>query len=133
VSAAQPFATDPDIVDRGTLGHHTTEEALASYVRSHRARTHESPPSPPCDLVWTEGTVWWIAEVKSTTPKNEEKQLRYGLGQLLRYANAFAPTPVRLVLVAENPVADPGWGATCAAVGVTLTWPGAFDLVLVTP
>jgi hypothetical protein len=35
--------------------------------------------------------------------------------------------------VVELPVEDDAWIETCQSVGVTLTWPGAFDDRLVTP
>lgn len=134
VSKSDPFSTDPDKVDRGTKGHHDTEEALRAFVAAQGAQPLDANPlEPPFDLGWTNAGTCWIAEVKSTTHLNEEKQLRYGLGQLIRYGHALAHVPVRLVLVAENPVSDASWLAACESLGVVLTWPGAFAADLVAP
>jgi hypothetical protein len=40
---------------------------------------------PSFDLGWVHDDCLFVAEVKSVTPANEERQLRLGLGQLLRY------------------------------------------------
>jgi len=137
-AAADPFQTDPDEIDRGTQAHHVIQEALAAFVVARGAEMRDPDVvrrEPPFDLAWWIGGELWIAEVKSTTAANERAQLRYGLGQLLRDAQDFPsidPPPSR-VLVVERPVTDSGWIETCRAVGVTLTWPAAFDEGLVTP
>lgn len=132
--AADPFPTDPDKVDRGTQAHYDVEEALRSWVVGHGAVAVEPRGSePPYDLGWAVGKSSWIAEIKSLTAANEEKQMRYGLGQLLQYATALAGLNPRLALVVERSPANQDWIATCASVNVTLTWPTAFDLSLVKP
>jgi len=69
--------------------------------------------------------------VKSTTDVNAEKQLRLGLGQVLRYADHYerGATPV---LVAEHAPTDKTWYRTCARVGVILTDPASFPALLST-
>jgi hypothetical protein len=67
----------------------------------------------------------FVAEVKSITPHNEEKQLRLGLGQVLRYSYQLG-TPAVPVLVAERPPQDPGWEKLCEHLGVILVWPEVF-------
>lgn len=67
-----------------------------------------------------------VAEVKSLTPTNEERQLRLGLGQLLRYRQALAavlPGGVVGWLVVENEPSDIGWSTLCDELGLKLMWP----------
>jgi hypothetical protein len=45
---------------------------------------------PNFDIAWEHNGAFYVAEVKSTTPENEEKQLRLVLGQVLRLS--FAKT-----------------------------------------
>ena len=59
--------------------------------KNHRLRTRSTLLSPrgrlSFDIAWEdEGTVF-VAEVKSLTTENEEKQLRSGLGQVLGHAH----------------------------------------------
>jgi hypothetical protein len=71
-----------------------------------------------------------VAEVKSITTANEEKQLRLGLGQVLRYRHLLSYGGRRVVacLVAERQPTDASWTALCTELGITLMWPGAFRL-----
>jgi hypothetical protein len=66
-----------------------------------------------------------FAEVKSTTAKNEEHQLRFGLGQLLRYRHALSTSgaTVHATLYVERQPADPEWSKLCQSLGITLRWP----------
>lgn len=45
---------------------------------------------PQWDVLWCDGAATWVAEVKSITDANEERQLRLGLGQLLRYRHRLS-------------------------------------------
>ena len=124
-----PFEVDPDRVDRGNLAHAQTVHALATYLAEQKLRALVPTPGiPEYDLAWEEDGVLWVAEVKSTTAANEEKQLRLGLGQVLRYHHLLerAGRTVRPVLVAEKEPLDRTWEMTCAGVNVVLTWPTAF-------
>ena len=69
--------------------------------------------------------LYFIAEIKSLTDQNEEKQLRLGLGQVLRYANQLGPA-ASAVLVAERCPRDKSWGQLCDQLGVILIWPDVF-------
>jgi hypothetical protein len=71
-----------------------------------------------------EGTIH-VAEVKSVTNTNEEKQLRLGLGQVLRYRQLLAVAGYRAVavLVADGGAPAESWQALCDQLGVVLTWP----------
>lgn len=51
--------------------------------RVRRSRGGSKPGEPSFDLAWMTTETVFVVEVKSTTAKNEEKQLRLGLGQVL--------------------------------------------------
>jgi hypothetical protein len=125
-----PFATDPDVIDRGVKAHIDTQNALAAHVHAGGLAPLQPDSSmPPYDLAWEYQGVFFVAEVKSITTANEEQQLRLGLGQLLRYAHALRSAgvdPVQPVLVAERQPRDRTWLGTCSGLDVTLTWPGRF-------
>jgi hypothetical protein len=127
----EPFAVDPDRVDRGTRAHRRTQNLLAA----HLGRVGLTPISPvpgrdlPFDVAWREGDLLVVAEVKSLTHRNEERQLRLGLGQVLRYAHLLRGQrgcEVQPALVVEREPSDPTWGELCAALGVRLAWPAVF-------
>jgi hypothetical protein len=125
-----PFEVDPDKVDRGTQGHARTQNALAAFVQS-RGLVPRPPGSgdPLFDLAWSVGPRLFVAEVKSITSENEERQLRLGLGQVLRYAHLLASREnvVVPVLALESVPGDRTWVGLCQSLGVILTWPGAFQ------
>lgn len=127
VSSAEPFQVDPALVERGLLGHRRTQNNLASFLQE-RGITPRSPSGdePNYDLAWVHDGRTFVAEVKSTTQKNEEKQLRLGLGQVLRYAHLF-PGKVVPVLIPENELHDASWYATCESVGVLIIPPSKFE------
>jgi hypothetical protein len=78
---------------------------------------------PNFDLAWEHAGTIYVAEVKSTTDRNEERQLRLGLGQVLRYRSMLAARlgrAVRAVLVPERTPSDASWQATCANARVLL-------------
>ena len=90
---------------------------------------------PTFDMAWFCDGILFVGEVKSITSVNEERQLRLGLGQVLRYAEQLRARhqAVRAVLVAERQPADPSWLAVCDRLGVVITWPGAFQRILGAP
>jgi hypothetical protein len=55
---------------------------------------------------------------------NEERQLRLGLGQVLRYWHTLShrTKPVTAVLAVEQKPADETWLALCDRLGVRLLW-----------
>jgi hypothetical protein len=130
-----PFEVDPDAIDRGLRGHAATQNALAEFLTDkHIAPLSPNPSEPPFDIAWASNGETWIAEVKSTTPQNEEKQLRLGLGQILRYRQQMEriSSVVNPVLVVENRPIDTKWIDLCRAVGVLLVWPESFQNLLST-
>ena len=125
-SEEEPFARDPAVVERGLRGHAQAQEALAQYVRELGA-IPRSPRAdePNYDLAWEHEGQVFVAEVKSITDRNEEKQLRLGLGQVLRYRQLLS-TPDRqaaAVLMVERAPRDPSWLELCDALDVRLRWP----------
>lgn len=126
VAQTDPFSVDPAIRERGLRGHATTQNALASYV-STAGLDPRSPKAgePNFDLAWEDGQIVFVAEVKSMSFSNEEKQMRLGLGQILRYRQVLSRLgrPVIGVLAVEREPTDPGWKVLCNEVGVVLVWP----------
>ena len=127
------FTYDAEKVERGRKGHMDTQNALAGFLRE-RGLEPRSPAAnePDFDLAWMVGETVFVAEVKSTTPHNEEHQLRLGLGQVLRYWHQLITQgkQVVAVLVPEHAPSDPRWIELCRLVEVRMGWPGAFEGVL---
>jgi hypothetical protein len=125
----QPFSVDPDLVDRALQAHARTQDALAAALRAAgKAPRSPVPGEPVFDLAWEdEGTVC-VAEIKSLSGTNDEKQLRLALGQVLRYAQLLRMKgrPVRCYIAAETRPADESWLDLCSDLGITLLWPDAF-------
>lgn len=124
-----PYSVDPAVVERGLAGHADTQNALAAMLtaagldpRSPRA------DEPNFDLAWRSSEMVFVAEVKSITPTNEERQLRLGLGQVLRYRALLHRRydDVRAVLAVERAPADRSWIDLCQDLGVLLLWPESF-------
>lgn len=127
IAERDPFAIDPSIVERGLRSHAATQNRLAEWVSAAGMRPRSPAPNEPnFDLAWTDGSQIWVAEVKSLTVHNEEKQLRLGLGQVLRYAQLLTrlhSASVRPVLVAERQPSNDDWMDLCASYNVILLWP----------
>jgi hypothetical protein len=128
VGGRDPFAIDPTIVERGLRGHATTQNALADFLRNHQL-IPLSPGlnEPNYDVAWKLNNQIWIAEIKSVTNANEEKQLRLGLGQVLRYCHLLrARGNTQGVLVIERAPSDLTWIEVCEAHNILLAWPDIF-------
>ena len=127
--ARDPWTVDPDVVDRGLRGHRATQNAAAQHLRDLGIEPR-SPRSdePAFDLAWVSRATVFVAEVKSLTARNEEQQLRLGLGQALRYRQLLrnANRQVEAYLIVEREPADLSWASLCDALGVVLTWPSLF-------
>lgn len=129
------FEVDPDAIDRGTTAHKDTQDALAAALTA-RGIEALSPDAgdPKFDVAWKQKGVAYVTEVKSLTEANEERQLRLGLGQVLTYVHLLDwphATEVRGVLAVERPPTAAYWTNLCAKHGVTLTWPEAYDELLI--
>jgi hypothetical protein len=117
---------DPDLGGRGLRAHNVTQNLLARAVRTagHDPR-RPKPEEPQYDLAWEVGGTTWVAEVKSVTPANEEKQLRMALGQVLRYCQLMEEEgrTVRPMIATEVKPSDGSWLELCAREGIALAWP----------
>ena len=134
VAQRDPFLVDPALVERASRAHAFTQNALADYV-FELGFTPASPNAddPNYDLAWQTTTGWWVAEVKSLSSSNEEKQLRLGLGQVLRYQDTLKrhqALPVGAVLMVEREPTDSTWLNLCEGLGVLLLWPDRLNDVL---
>jgi hypothetical protein len=125
----EPFSRDPDTMDRGRRGHTDTQNELADAVVA-AGYTARSPKAhePQYDILWETESEVFVAEVKSITSRNEERQLRLALGQVLRYRQVLQRStqkPVVAVIASERrPPSD--WIDLCHAFGVRFMWRGAF-------
>jgi hypothetical protein len=128
-----PYSVDPAVVERGLAGHADTQNELAVML-ANAGLDPRSPrgDEPNFDLAWRRHQTVFIAEVKSTTPTNEERQLRLGLGQVLRYRALLHRRfeDVRAVLVAEHAPADESWIELCQELDVMFVWPEIFRSLL---
>jgi hypothetical protein len=130
-SLRQPFHVDPNVVDRGLRGHAQTQNALARHISDlGLTPLSPAPDQPQFDLAWHgEDGVLRVAEVKSLTASNEERQLRLALGQVLRYAHLLNQSgeSTRPIVVPERAPSDDSWLALCDSLGVEVAWPGRWD------
>jgi hypothetical protein len=122
-----PFTIDPAVVDRGVRGHAATQNAVAEYLEGKGLSPRSPrPDEPQFDIAWTQDGEVFVGEIKSLTIKNEEQQLRLGLGQVLRYRNLLSGSGhVRAVLAVEREPTDGGWDTLCRDLDVLLVWPAA--------
>ncbi len=127
---SEVYRVDPDRIDRGTQAHSTTQNLLAEHLRS-RGLTPRSweGMEPPYDLAWEDGGAIFVAEVKSLTAQNEERQLRLALGQVLRYGQQLErikKQAIQNVIATERKPIDSAWIELCARYDVKLVWPETF-------
>jgi hypothetical protein len=122
-----PFAVDPALVERGVRGHALTQNALAKQLRVLGIEPRSPRPDEPnFDVAWRCGGRIFVAEVKSLTAANEEKQLRLGLGQVLRYADQLSTDAPAIPVLAVECCPTTGWEQLCSRLGVVLIWPEVF-------
>jgi hypothetical protein len=127
-----PQAVDPNLVDRALRSHRRTQNELHDYLAvAGFAPRSPAPGEPEFDIGWEDGAVTCIAEVKSLSDTNEEKQLRLALGQVLRYAHLLerAGREVRLFIATEREPQDASWSNLASSLNITLVWPEAFDSI----
>src|SRR5262249_2616615 len=128
VSYADPLPRDPALIERALAEHAATQNDLADHVHS-AGLVPLSPAAddPDWDLAFWHGSTFVVAEVKSLNRTNEERQLRLGLGQLLRYRHRLAAhhETVRAMLVTDREPVDQSWREVCNGVGVELCWRGS--------
>jgi hypothetical protein len=130
VSSSDPFDRDPALVERALRSHAKTQNALADFVRNRGLEPRSPKVSEPnFDLLWEDSHETVVVEVKSLSDTNEERQLRYGLGQVLRYRHLLLSDnqATRAALVTSRRTRDQSWESMLRDHAVTLAWPGAFD------
>jgi hypothetical protein len=148
VPKSRVFETDPDKIDRGTIAHKDTQDALAEALRK-AALKPRSPKSgdPAFDIAWRNDdvkgvAVAFIGEVKSLTDENETWQIRLAIGQVLDYVHMLdsrrkvdslpphwkGVRAVRgVVAVERQPTKVDHWTGLCEKLGIILTWPEKYD------
>jgi hypothetical protein len=129
--APEHTGLDPDLGGRGLQAHNVTQNLLASAVeQAGYAPRRPKPDEPQYDLAWEVGEVVWVAEVKSITLHNEERQLRLALGQVVRYRQLLAAEgrAVRAMIAVEHEPRDPTWVDLCGQEEITLAWPGNMNV-----
>lgn len=118
---------DPDKAGEGAVIHAAVQNRAASVLEELGLHPRSPKPSePPYDLGWESRGSLWVAEVKSTTPANEERQLRLAVGQVLRYAQVLTEDtghPTQPLIILDGPPSSPGWQALCAQHGIILASP----------
>jgi hypothetical protein len=126
---AEPWSRDPSEVDRGLSTHARIERlvAEAAAAAGWTARGY-GKNDPVFDLLLERSDgrdAAVVVEAKSTTPTNEERQLRLALGQVLRYQQLLQRSDRKTVamIAVEQPPRDRRWLELCAKVGVTMVWP----------
>jgi hypothetical protein len=126
------YERDPNLLDRATKAHGKTQDALAEAVRAAGLRPlSPAAGDPDFDIAWRQADVTVVAEVKSLTPANEERQLRMALGQILRYAFLLrGDQPVHRVIATERPPDDRTWERLCEALDIRLVWPKRFPQLI---
>ncbi len=130
----EPWSRDPGLVDRALRSHAETQEDLSEALRAAGLTPRSpSPGEPDYDIAWETDEARLVGEVKSLTARNEEKQLRLGLGQVLRYANLLSAStakPVIPVMALEREPSDHRWLQLCDALGVRVGWVGSWSSVV---
>ena len=130
-TAQEHSGRDPDLGGRGLRAHNVTQNLLAQAVRDARHLPRgPRPDEPQFDLAWESSGEVWVAEVKSITPKNEERQLRTALGQVLRYRQLLEVEgrTVKAMIATEREPTDSSWSELLREQGVVLVWQGRMDI-----
>jgi hypothetical protein len=132
VAKSDPFDRDPTLIERALASHAKTQNGLANFLLDENIIPRSpSPHEPDFDLAWIIQDEIWVAEIKSTNSSNEEKQLRLGLGQLLRYCQMLdTKKNVHGVLVIEKAPKDASWEILCERHNIILVWPEVWDIRL---
>jgi hypothetical protein len=124
------FDSNPDLQARGAAAHARTQNAIADVLlRNGMTPMSTRGGGAAFDLAWEWDGVLNLVEVKSVTTANEERQLRLGLGQVLRYRDLARSEGLKAKawLVTERAPVDEAWPRLCAEVEVKLTWPADFE------
>ena len=132
-SAPEHVGIDPDLGGRGLRALNVTQNLLAAAVRKAGCEPRRPQPSEPqYDLACEAGDTTSVAEVKSITPHNEERQLRLSLGQVIRYRQLLSADgrTVRAVIAMEREPSDQSWRELLRQENVMLVWPGRMEIAI---
>jgi hypothetical protein len=125
VAPADVFTFDPATRERALAAHAMVQNSLADFLHGHGLEPR-SPRTgePDFDLAWVSSRGVFVAEVKSLSGANEDRQLRLGLGQVLHYRHLLqgSRASANAVLAVERPPSSV-WQEICKDLDVTLTWP----------
>jgi hypothetical protein len=95
VEESEPFTSDPNLLDRALQIHSLTQNTVANWIIGE-GLLPLSPNSQLCDfdIAWVSDFGKIVCEVKSLSETNEVHQFRFGLGQVLEYAEKLEASPV---------------------------------------
>lgn len=115
------FSTDPNLLDRALQIHALTQNTVANWVLGDSLRPL-SPNSANCDfdIAWDSDFGKVVCEVKSLSGENEVHQFRFGLGQILEYAEKLDAFPV---LMFNRRPSQPELINAAKKAGVAVLWP----------
>ena len=121
VEPSDLFATDPNLLDRALQIHSLTQNTVANWVLGETL-IPQSPISSGCDfdIAWESDFGRVVCEVKSLSDENEVHQFRFGLGQVLEYAQKLKASPV--LMFSRRPIQLELINAANNA-GVAVLWP----------
>ena len=121
VAIAEPFNSDPNLLDRALQLHSITQNTVANWVISH-GLIPLSPLNEGCDfdIAWESPNGRVVCEVKSLSESNEVHQFRLGMGQILEYSYQLSATPI--LMFSRRP-ASQRLLETALKSGVGLLWP----------
>ena len=121
IEIAEPFTTDPNLLDRALQIHAVTQNTVANWVLGETL-IPQSPKSAACDfdIAWESDFGLVVCEVKSLSDSNEVHQFRFGLGQVLEYAQKLNATPVLMFSRKPN---QPLMLQAASKAGIVVLWP----------
>lgn len=124
---------DTDLSARARTAHNAVQDQLAAVLEAAGITPlRPAPHEPQYDLAWQQDDKLWVVEVKSTTPRNEVRQVRAAIGQVLHYRCDLAAggRTVHAAVVTEHPVHNQALIDACRAVNITLASPEQFPQLL---
>jgi len=128
-----PGIVDVNMIADGIERHNKTQNQLAIFLQSHGVKVF-SPVSgtPEFDILWEKNSKYFLGEVKSITPENEESQMRTAVGQVLRYKSQLKQLGLDCLalIVTDQAVIDVSWFDVCEESNIYLTYPDMFENLL---
>lgn len=125
-----PWTVDPDKLDRATAAHKRIEREIERTIRAHGHSPIRVRGGVEFDIGWISEGCLNCVEVKSLSRRNQTKQLRLGLGQILDYRAQLSERgyhSIRGILAVQSRPTDARWERLTASLDVTLTWPSVLD------